>query len=91
MKKKNYQDYSSWFAPLPMLGNKEIPISGLRQFMGLPELSDTDKNSVVMHNERLENEASYFARHMGSAERSKQNERKNESKNSPCVGREYGF
>lgn len=91
MKNKNIPEFISWSNPVPLVKKRDLPIVGLRQFMGLPDLSDTDRNSVVMHNERLENEASYFAKHMGSKERVSQYERKTEKKNSPCVGREYGF
>jgi len=91
MKNINLPEFISWSNPVPLVRKGNLPIVGLRQFLGLPELSDTEKNTVVMHNETLENEASYFAKHMGSKERSAYTERKNEKKNTPCVGREFGF
>ncbi len=91
MKNKILPDYISWSNTLPLVRRKNISITSLRQFMGLPDLSDTDNNSIIMYNEILENESSYFARHMGSNERSMQYGWKNEKKSTPCLGSEYGF
>jgi hypothetical protein len=40
----------------------------LRNILGLPDLNDTDKNCVKMHNLRVENEVYHINRRMGSAE-----------------------
>jgi len=41
----------------------------IRTMLGLPDLKDTDRNVVYMHNARIENEVQYISRKMGSSEK----------------------
>jgi hypothetical protein len=41
----------------------------IRTMLGLPDLKDTERNAVYMHNAKVENEVNYISRKMGSAEK----------------------
>lgn len=40
----------------------------MRVLLGLPDLNDTDNNSIRMHNLHIENEVYHINKHMGSSE-----------------------
>lgn len=42
----------------------------IRKILGLPDLKDTDRNCVSMHNARIENEVHFINKRMGSTQKS---------------------
>jgi hypothetical protein len=51
--------------------NRQKNPYSLRNILGLPDLNDTDKNCIKMHNLRVENEVYHITQRMGSSEHPK--------------------